>query len=322
MTSNVIPYQAPQAVQQWRGVRPTDMDSAVRMATAIAKSGLLPKSYYDAGDPIAGCFVALQLGAEVGLSPMASVQNIAIINNRPGLFGPAQLAVVEASGKLADIEEFVEGDGDARKAVCIVQRIGRKARRGEFSVADAKRAGLWDKRGKGGGPGPWQQYPDRMLAARARSFILRDVFPDVLLGLGYSVEELRDIPADGAGAIEHDDAQPAPPPEVRENPAKPPLLVELGGGWDPAKFARGKRGLREALEFMTGAVVDGKPQIVALNVALLDQIAQHLPDLADEVANLRAAAAEAMAPAGDDADGDDDDFPGDIPPPPDPAADD
>ena len=325
--SNIIPYQAPQpqAVQQWRGVRPTDMDSAVRMATAIAKSGLLPKTYYDAGDPIAGCFVALQLGAEVGLSPMASVQNIAVINGRPGLFGPAQLAVVEASGKLADIEEFLEGDGDARKAVCIVQRIGRKPRRAEFSVTDAKRAGLWDKRGKGGGPGPWQQYPDRMLAARARSFILRDVFPDVLLGLGYSVEELRDIPADGMTTVEHDDAPPPPPaaaaPAEAAATVKPPLEVVLGGGWEPAKFPRGKRGLREALEFMTGAVVDGKPQIVGLNVALLDQIAQHLPDLAEEVADLRAAAAEAMAAADDaalsDPDAieaeDNDEFPGDLP---------
>jgi hypothetical protein len=78
--------------------------------------------------------------------------------------------------------------------------------------------------------------------------------------------------------------------------------------------------LREALEFMTGAVVDGKPEVVGLNNALLDQIAEHIPALAGEVSELRAAAAEALAPdPGAAADGfvqqflADDDFPGDRP---------
>lgn len=117
-------------------------------------------------------------------------------------------------------------------------------------------------------------------------------------------------------------AAPPPPPLALDAPKpvpKPPLLVALGDGWEPAQFPRGKRGLREAMEFMTGAVVDGKPEIVGLNVALLDQIAEHLPDLADEVANLRAAAAEAMTAADDAelADGStDDDFPGGMSPGP------
>jgi hypothetical protein len=88
-----------------------------------------------------------------------------------------------------------------------------------------------------------------------------------------------------------------PPPG---QPAKPPLEVVIGDGWDPAKFPRGKKGLREALEFMTGAVVDGKPQVVGLNNQLLDDIAEHIPELADEVSELRAAAAEALKPKDED----------------------
>ncbi len=84
----------------------------------------------------------------------------------------------------------------------------------------AKRAGLWDKRGRNGAPGPWQQYPDRMLQARARTFALRDVFPDVLMGLSASVEELQDIPAEDAGA---EGPEPAPVPQpVAPVPAEPP----------------------------------------------------------------------------------------------------
>jgi hypothetical protein len=333
MASNVIPYQAPSApaVSSWRGIQPGDFDSAIRMAQAIARSGMAPKSYIpDERDPekreriiTAAVFTAMQLGGEIGLSPMTAVRSIAVINGLPGLYGPAMLGVVEASGKLADIDEGVTGEGPARHGWCTVQRVGRKPRTFTFSMADATRANLADKRG------PWTEYPDRMLLARARTFALRDVFPDVLLGLAYSVEELSDIPAEPVRghAIEHDDAPPPPPPAApaaeAKTTVKPPLEVVLGDGWAPAKFPRGKRGLREAMEFMTGAVVDGKPQIVGLNVALLDQIAEHLPDLADEVADLRAAAAEAIAaadeeilsdPAAIDADDmDDTDFPGDRP---------
>jgi hypothetical protein len=80
---------------------------------------------------------------------------------------------------------------------------------------------------------------------------------------------------------------------------------------------------------MTGAVVDGKPQVVGLNNQLLDDIAEHIPDLAGEVSELRAAAAEALRPKDEDetqdtfvrdfVTGDDaepDNFPGDLPPKP------
>lgn len=94
---------------------------------------------------------------------------------------------------------------------------------------------------------------------------------------------------------------PGPPPTS----PKPPLEVVIGDGWDPAKFPRTRAGLTEALAFITGAVVDGKPGVVALNNGLLDQIAEKMPDLADEIAELRAAAAEAMT-ASDDAELSDD----------------
>lgn len=323
--ANIIAYQAPApaspAVPTWRGVQPGDFDSAIRMAQAIALSGMAPRSYYPDKEPdperrqkiaTAAVFSAMQLGGEIGLSPMTAVRSIAVINGLPGLYGPAMLGVVEASGKLVDIDEGVAGEGLDRHAWCTVQRVGRKPRTFKFSMLDAKQARLAGK------PGPWTEYPDRMLLARARTFALRDVFPDVLLGLAYSVDELQDIPVEQPRDIT---SAPKPSIEVAKTPpAKPPLEVVIGEGWEPAQFPRGKKGLREALEFMTGAVVDGKPMVVAYNVALLDQIAEHIPELAEEVAELRAAAALALTPdtpaAEEPADDDADDFPGDIPPAP------
>jgi hypothetical protein len=168
-----------------RGVVLRTMNDLARFSAMVHASGLAPKGF---ATPQA-IAVAVQLGLEVGLSPMQAVQSIAVINGRPGLFGDAALAVIRASGLLDEFEEFLEGEGDARRAVCVSLRRGSsRPRRTVFSVADAKRAKLWGK------AGPWQEYPDRMLLFRARGFNLRDEFGDVLKGIR-TVEELRDFPA-------------------------------------------------------------------------------------------------------------------------------
>lgn len=94
-------------------------------------------------------------------------------------------------------------------AVCVAVRQGASAVTARFSVADAKKAGLWGKQG------PWQQYPARMLQLRARGFALRDAFPDVLRGI-ISAEEARDMPTEAtpyAGPTVDGVAEPVAQPE-------------------------------------------------------------------------------------------------------------
>lgn len=312
-----------------RGMNLEGMQDYLQFSKVAVASGILSPAFMRAPDPVAAAFVALQLGAEVGLSPMASLQNIAVINGKPGLYGPAMLAVVEASGKLEDIDEGVAGEGPERHAWCTVQRVGRKPRTFRFSMEDAKKAKLTGK------TGPWTEYPDRMLLARARTFALRDVFPDVLAGLHQSVEELQDIPFDQAplGRTEHarDVTPPKPEPEPEPAPPakvpKPAIKVKVPGGWDPVQFSQDKgldAALEEVLRFMADCILEGGAEVVALNVALLDRVIERMPEKADEVAELRSAAAEALAPKDDpdpNAEPDtfvrdfvgDDDFPGDKP---------
>lgn len=90
--------------------------------------------------------------------------------------------------------------------------------------------------------------------------------------------------------------QPAIEAAIEAPKPKPPLEVVIGDGWEPAKFPRTRPGLEEALEFITGAVVDGRPGVVALNNALLDTIAERMPELADRISRLRAEAIEALMP--------------------------
>lgn len=166
-----------------RPIVPQDFDGAWRIANAVVKAGMAPKGL----ETPEKAMVAIMHGLEVGMTPMASLQSIAVINSRATIWGDGALGLVQASGKMESHKEWFEGAGDTRKALCTVSRKGDpEPKHGEFSVADAKKAALWGK------AGPWQQYPDRMLKMRARAFALRDGFSDVLKGLGIA-EEVQDV---------------------------------------------------------------------------------------------------------------------------------
>ncbi len=166
-----------------RAIVPQDFDGAWRIAVAVCKAGMAPKGL----DSPEKAMVAIMHGMEVGLTPMAALQSIAVVNGRPTIWGDGAIGLVRASGLCEYIQERIDGDGDNMVAVCEVKRKGEKQPIiGKFSVADAKKAGLWGKQG------PWTQYPKRMLAMRARAFPLRDGFADVLRGLGIA-EEQQDV---------------------------------------------------------------------------------------------------------------------------------
>jgi len=184
------------------GIALQTFDDAFRFAQMVSKSEFAPKDFR--GKP-ESCLLAVQHGSEIGLSPMQSLQSIAVINGRPSIWGDAALAVVTASQMCEYVtEELEEGkEGETLVAICTAKRRGYpKPTVVRFSVADAKKAGLWGK------AGPWSQYPKRMLQLRARGFALRDAFPDVLKGL-VTAEEAQDYPQ----------AEPA------REPAREPVVV-------------------------------------------------------------------------------------------------
>jgi hypothetical protein len=182
-TSLVKQAKAPVSIGT-RGVELNSIEELHRFAQFVASSPFAPKGF---GSPEA-IVVAIAYGYELGMSPMAALANIAVINGKPAIYGDAMLAVVRASGLLEYIEETLEGSGDEMRAVCKVKRTDARSERVEvFTVEMAKRAGLWTKQG------PWREYPERMLKFRCRSFALRDEFGDVLKGL-VAAEEAHDIP--------------------------------------------------------------------------------------------------------------------------------
>ena len=184
-----------------RGLSLATMADAMAFAKLVAPTEFAPKGMAK----WESCLLAIQHGAEIGLSPMQSLQSIAVINGRPSIWGDAALAVCMASPLCEWVRETLDGEGDKMVATCTAQRRGYPAPSVKtFSVADAKQAGLWGK------SGPWSQYPKRMLQLRARSFTLRDAYPDVLKGL-VCAEESGDYPTPGIEVVPAR-AAPAPTP--------------------------------------------------------------------------------------------------------------
>lgn len=204
-----------------RAIVPQDFDSAWRIANVIVKSGMAPKGL----DTPEKAMVAVMHGLEIGLTPMAALQSIAVVNGKPTIYGDGAIGLVRASGLLENIEETIEDRNGDLTAVCTVKRKNESTviiR--TFSMSDAQQAGLKGK------DGPWKTYPKRMLLMRARAFALRDGFADVLKGLSIreEVEDYRPM-KDVTPAQDRDDGPPMPSMQ----PTVPPTN-EIDNGGDHA----------------------------------------------------------------------------------------
>lgn len=220
----------------------------------LSKTEMVPKAYKGHPDDI---LVAMLHGQEVGLPHLQALQSIAVVNGIPSIYGDAALAMVRSSGKLEDFDEWIEVDGvrqegsfpilkdadEGRRIVafCKSKRVGMSRERiTTYSVDDAKRAKLWEKKGASGFETPWCTVPQRMLMWRARGWNLRDQFGDVLKGLAI-YEEAMDIEATKGSDGVYRPALPAP-----ESDANKASLAEAQAKLKAEREKGQEKGLEQA----------------------------------------------------------------------------
>lgn len=190
-----VPAVKPQltAGAQVAALVPQTLEEAFRVATAIAASNLAPRGL----EKPEQILVAIMAGAELGFAPFQALQSFAVVNNRPTLWGDGLVAIIRRNG--CSIREWHEGE----TAFCEITRpdTGETITR-SFSQADALKAGLAGK------TGPWQQYPQRMRAMRARAWAGRDGCADMLRGFqiaeevqDYDVRTVREVMPQGTGML-------------------------------------------------------------------------------------------------------------------------
>jgi len=190
----------PQAAKLTRlaAFTPTSLTEAISLAKLMSRSELVPVDYRGKPENI---LIAMQYSAELGVPPMTGLQNISVINGRASVWGDLFLALIQSSPEYEWHKEYFEGEPykDSYGAVCVMKRKGSEPHIVKFTVAMAKMAKLWQKKGYNGKDTPWITSPDRMMQMRARGFCGRDKFSDALKGL-IIAEEAMDIPIDTSEA--------------------------------------------------------------------------------------------------------------------------
>lgn len=174
-----------------RGVMLRSFEDLQRFSKMALESGAAPKGMATIGQVA----VAIQAGMEAGLTPMHALQAIVVINGATSWRGQSAMGLIRADPRCQYVKAWTEGRGDDMKGVCVSRRKGGNEERTEFTVEQAKRAGLWNKRGRDGADTPWITYPDRMLMWRAVGFHCKEHWSDALGGFPIA-EEAQDYPED------------------------------------------------------------------------------------------------------------------------------
>ena len=84
-----------------RGIVLRSLEAMTQFAAMVLKSKLAPREFND----IPSVCIAIQYGLELGLTPMAALQGVAVINGKPSVYGDSALAVCYGTGL---VEEFSE----------------------------------------------------------------------------------------------------------------------------------------------------------------------------------------------------------------------
>jgi hypothetical protein len=191
-----------------RPIYPQSIDDVRWMATRAITARLVKPAERDDGSEESPeemqARVEMQIlqGAEVGLPPTQCISLMAIIGGRITIHSEGVPGLLLSKGFKIKQEFTGKEFDDNFTAVCTLTRPDGQSIVSKFSVADARRAGLWTldlpkgalKPRKRGRPGkadqidpaddtPWTTYPRRMLWARALGFAAKDLASDAMRGM-------------------------------------------------------------------------------------------------------------------------------------------
>lgn len=151
------------------------MGNAMQIAEAMCSTQMVPKAFQ--GKPADGA-AAILYGAELGLNAIQSLQQIMVINGKPGIETRTAVALLMRHGytirtvETSDTSVTVEGiapDGHVEQSTWDIER--------------AKTAGYTSNK-------LYERIPQQMLYAKAAMEVARKIAPHVLMGIAYSSEEL------------------------------------------------------------------------------------------------------------------------------------
>ena len=169
---------------------PQAMKDMSEVAAVISKSPIVPANFKD---DVGGVLIALDMAQRLNLNPLAVMQNIYMVDNKPAWTGTFYAALITTSGLFRSYNYEEEETGEE------VKSIGRKNLRCRVvavGVDGNKVCGPWvdyvmaEKDGWSRRNGSkWQTMPELMIRYRAASFFVRTCCPNAAMGLREASEQ-------------------------------------------------------------------------------------------------------------------------------------
>lgn len=157
-----------------------EAEVAFRLAEQLAKTSFVPSTMRGNVDNITACLLA---GNELGLPPMAALKSMDVIHGIVGLRAHAMRGLVQSHGHEVEVIESSD-------TVCRIRgrRMGTEEwQTSTWTIGRAQLAGYVAKNAM------YRTNPADMLGARATGEVCRWIASDVLHGVPYNTDELRDV---------------------------------------------------------------------------------------------------------------------------------
>jgi hypothetical protein len=162
---------------------PAAFEHTWRVAKAFSMSQMVPPHFQ--GKP-ENCMVALMMAEQLEINHLLALQNLTVIQGRPGFNAQFAIALANRRGPFrGPITWASKGQGDSLEVTAkAVLRESNEPVSVTVSMEMAKAEG-WTKNPK------YRSIPEQMLRYRSATWLIRLYCPEVLLGFGTS-DELED----------------------------------------------------------------------------------------------------------------------------------
>lgn len=157
------------------------MNAAHQLAQVLTNTSLVPVAYRSTRneDRTAEAAAAILYGAELGLNPIQSLQQVFVIHGSPAIYSRTMAALLRAKGF-----RFHTDESTAESVTVTGTAPNGETETVTWDIQRARRAGyLTNKK--------YETDPQGMLYAKCLSEISRHLAPDVLLGMPYTREDLE-----------------------------------------------------------------------------------------------------------------------------------
>lgn len=239
-------------------------DLAARMASALAKSTIVPKAYQNNAP---NCLIAIEMAWRINTSPMMVMQNLYVVNGTPSWSSQWVIAMINNSRRYkTELKYDMVYDEVGQPVSCVAwaeDYNGNKVVGPKITMQMAIDEGWVAKNGS-----KWKTMPEVMICYRAASFFGRRNCPDMIMGIYTRDEVLEGVP-DSVETVVDDDSKPASQDDRLElmglindkfgdkgldgiQGVKDAILVELGlsslNSMNVGQFRRAKEMVREMAE--------------------------------------------------------------------------